>query len=114
MKLVLEAAGHWWMPGRCYSWWTQSWRGPKVSGLLPASGEEAGCRQWRALDCKHSLLLLIQRDVAGVRESKVGREERKRDLKHPSYPLLGLFGRTHKILISLGNEQQTHFTYIML
>lgn len=60
MKWVLEAAGHWWMLGRCCSWWTQSWRGPKVSGLSPASVEEAGCRQWRALDCKHSLLLLIQ------------------------------------------------------
>lgn len=38
-------------------------RGPEASGLLPASVEEAvGCTQWRELDCRHSLLLLIERE----------------------------------------------------
>lgn len=109
MKWALEAAGRWWMLGKCCSWWTQSWKGPKVSGLLPASGEEAGCRQWWALDCKHSSLLLLQRDVAGVRGGwvKAGRKEGRDVSKRPC-------GRADSILISLANRQQTHFTYIIL
>lgn len=68
MRWVWVAAGHWWTLGKCYSWWTQRWRGPEVSGPLSASGEEeAGCTQWWGLDCKHSLLLLMQKKVGRVR-----------------------------------------------
>lgn len=72
------AAGHWWTLGRCCSLWTQSRRGQEASGLLPASvEEEAGCKQWRGLDCKHSLLLLIQKTVGGSYGWGAKRRERK-------------------------------------
>lgn len=61
MKWALEAAGHWWTWGKCYSWSTQRWREPGVSGPSPASVvEEADCTQWKELGCMHSLLLQIQ------------------------------------------------------
>lgn len=76
MKWVLVAAAHWWTRGRCCSWWTQT--GPEASGPLLASGEEeAGCTQWRVLDCKRSLPLLIQEGGVGRGEKSGVEVERK-------------------------------------
>lgn len=60
--------------------------------LSPASGgEAAGCTQWRWLDCKHSSLLLIQKNATELRgegkqrSSSTGGEEGQRELKDMSH-----------------------------